>query len=255
MKIVSTQDLNTVTHHLKVILKDLKVDIKTTRLKELLAHSQQYKTANGLINALPLTYKVNQTCLNVLNTEFNSKFQCGHINPQLVLERLEGELRTHTYTHKNIANSNYRIFYDGLDYDDKPLMGRGTGYLKEDIPVLCLAKASETIIPKIIKDITELEQSHAENLLGLKFLIPASISFLELKTFLNSERFVSLLNALDENFMITKPGEPIKKPVLTKKGYEIKKEIDELIVLQFGKSDSPLFEKYYTPVFKSFLDS
>lgn len=249
MKIVSTNDFNTVCKTFQELLFDHNKTIKTTRVKELLAHTFGYKSANGLIHSIPVSFIVNDKTSQILQEQLTTKFQCGDINASDLLQRLGQRLMNTPFPYKKLPNTDYKVFYDALlECDKNPLLGKGTGYMKEEVPILSIYKSSKIVLPSIVQDISEFQESHAGNFTGLRFLLPSSICLKDLHKFLYSDEFIENLNVIDKNFYISKPGDGLKTPTLNQTGMMAKQAIDNLLVEQFGEIHSELYKDFYQPI-------
>ena len=203
MIIVCKNHLNTIaTEFQKIILED-GVSIKTTRIKELLAQSQGYKTSNGLIHDLPIIFKNNSAVQQIITDTFLSRHQVNNANIKQCLDRLKLNTRAEIQ-YSPLASSGYKVGYESINNAEKPFLKKGEGSLLEGIAFLTILFSNRIIYPHIETKLENIDSLIGDELnLSTRIQIPTNMSFKKIHEFINDSITLSYLIRLNKGFTCT----------------------------------------------------
>lgn len=241
MVILKKQEFNTLVSIYKGIINEHGNSITTSGLRETVAQSFGFKSANGLLSAIPCKLDFEnskQQLLNLLKVknsisiDDSTKF-FHKINYQYYLKLLK----------KPLKNQVVSVDYTYLkNFGDDPLVMKGIEPLKEGVPFLFFLPEQGVVFPQVILDVTQL--SHISGDLSPRFRLPADISFEKLHDFLNTddvlEKFVRITNGLE----VIAEGNSLRKGILDEDAHAAKEEIIRLIDRRLGEVNNQVSLMY-----------
>jgi len=146
MKIVYKNHFNTLATEFQSIILEDGVNIKNTRIKELFAECQGYKTSNGLIHDLPIIFKNTSAVQQVIAKNLMLKHQVQHLNLKHCFDTLQ-QKTINKIMYAPLVSTGFEVGYDCVNDEKSPLVKKGEGSLDKGIAFLTIFTKCENYLP------------------------------------------------------------------------------------------------------------
>jgi hypothetical protein len=235
MIILTSQEFNSLTKIAQKALKEFGYSVKTSRLKDDIAHSCGYKTANGLLHDLPcfLTFKNlnKKTFEKVLLEKHNVKLPDFSKLFNLMDYYMNNSLHS-----RELLKSEFRVDYSGMKgIGSGALNAKGEGLLEDGIPFLVIMPEQLVIYPQIITNMEKL--SVPNNDMYQRLQLPNGLSFPDIQGFLNRDETIFNLSQLKAGFIIDSSSGTFRYGKLTKNAKQAVESLKNDICRLLGKPE------------------
>lgn len=242
MKVISSQEFNTVVNIFNSLIKQSNVSIKSSRIRELLAESQGDKTSNGLLSRLPLTFKTDKNVADIINRNLKEKFQYENVNVSEILDKLIDATKPHVMP-RYLGKTDIKLDYSELSNDDnKPLLQDGIGSLKKGIAFLVFIPEYDVICPAVVKRVDEFDSPSFTHGIIQHIQLPTSVSFSKLHEFLSKPDVICAFKIIKDGVTIEAKVNKLRTGTLNEKGQKAKEELKRLVAQNFGAYKEPVLE-------------